>query len=381
MVNRIISASLAKTKKSILLLGPRQAGKSTLISTLEVDLEINLADELQFLTHSSDPGELVRLIELQNPHAIFIDEVQRLPKILNTVQSIIDKNKKLKFYLTGSSARKLKRGGANLLPGRVLNFNLGPFVAAEFNYKMDTAQALTRGTLPEPYLETNSPDAESLLKSYAANYLKEEIKAEALTRNLESFARFLHETVLQVGKFIDLTKMAKAAKISRHAVPRYFEILEDTLVGQRLFPFAPLAKSEDLIRHPKFFLFDNGVYNGILQNFIASPDRIGVLSEQLVFNQIQHSAWAHRKDAVISTFRTRKGVEVDFIAEIEAKTFAVEVKTSSQVSTSDCEGLVYFNKCFPKNSGLFIFHMGIKEQKMGPVWVLPWQKGLREMGL
>src|SRR4051812_11081310 len=126
MISRLISEPIAKTKKSVLLLGPRQVGKSTLIAALKPDLSINLADELQYMTHSSRPEELHKLIELQSAETIFIDEVQRLPHILNTVQALVDKQKHLKFYLTGSSARKLKRGGANLLPGRVLNFKLGP---------------------------------------------------------------------------------------------------------------------------------------------------------------------------------------------------------------------------------------------------------------
>ncbi|MDZ4678453.1 MAG: AAA family ATPase [Oligoflexia bacterium] len=381
MINRLISESIAKTKKSILLLGPRQVGKSTLVSRLTPDLSINLADEVEFMTHSSHPEELAKLIELQSAKSIFIDEIQRLPRILNTVQALADKQKGLKFYLTGSSARKLKRGGANLLPGRVLNFKLGPLVAAEMAYKFDTKKILSRGSLPEAYLEGQSNEAEHLLKSYAANYLKEEIKAEALTRNIESFARFLNESVLSVAQFMDLTKIAKKAKISRHAIPRYFEILEDTLIGYRVFPFAPLAESEDLIRHPKFYLFDNGVYNGMLQNFIPSADRIGILAEQLVFIQILHSAWAWNKDITISSFRTRKGIEVDFIAETKNGTVAIEVKAGDRFTTEDGDGLLYFQKVFPRHSGLFIFHMGHTERRMGPIWALPWQKGLRELGL
>lgn len=381
MIDRCVTAALAKTRKSVLLLGPRQAGKSTLVSGLKPDLSINLADELEFMTHSSQPAELQRLIELQSARSIFIDEVQRLPRILNTVQAIIDRKKTVKFYLTGSSARKLKRGEANLLPGRVLNFRLGPLTATELGYKIDTDRALSRGTLPEPYLEDETREMEQLLRAYAANYLKEEIKAEALTRNLESFARFLNEAILSVGKFVDMTKLANRAKISRHAAPRYFEILEDTLIGYRVFPFAPLAGSEDLIRHPKFFLFDNGVYNGLLRNFTPSPDRLGVLAEQLVFGQVLHSGWAKDVDAEIFSFRTRGGIKIDFVVTIGKDTYGIEVKGKSRPSTDELQCLLYFNQVFPRSSGLFLLHMGSWEFRMGPIWVLPWQKGLREMGL
>jgi uncharacterized protein len=381
MISRIISREIEKTKKSVLLLGPRQAGKSTLVSQLKPDLSVNFADEGEFLTHSSRPEELAKLIKTQNARTIFLDEVQRMPRVLNTVQSILDRQRELKFYLTGSSARKLKRGGANLLPGRVLNFKLGPLVAAEMSYEFDSTRILGLGSLPEAYLEPSERDAQRLLSSYAANYLKEEIKAEALTRNLESFARFFQEALLSVGQFLDFTKLAKRARISRHAVPRYFEILEDTLVGYRMFPFPELIQSQDLVRHPKFFLFDNGVYNGVLGNFTPSKDRIGILAEQLVYSQILHSGWAKEIEPEIFSFRTRGGAEVDFILKIKERVFAIEVKAGENVTAEDTEGLAYFASAYPKVKGLFIFHMGQHERKFGPIWALPWQRGLQEMGL
>jgi predicted AAA+ superfamily ATPase len=238
MITRIISKEMRNTKKSVILLGPRQVGKSTLIQSLKRNLEINLADELEFLKFSANPEAFKEVIEGNPYKTVYINEIQRLPKLLNTIQSIIDKNRNLKFYLTGSSARKLKRGDANLLPGRLLNFNLGPFVASEFDYKMDGQKALTYGTLPEPYLNKSEKENNQLLRSYAGNYLKEEIKAESLVRNLDSFARFFVEVTACVAGFVDYTKLATKAKISRHAIPRYFKILEDTLVGNRLNYFS-----------------------------------------------------------------------------------------------------------------------------------------------
>jgi predicted AAA+ superfamily ATPase len=381
IISRKIEAHLKKTKKSVFLLGPRQVGKSTLITSLKPDLIINLADELEFLKYSSQPDEIRKIISINKPSSVYVDEVQRLPKILNTIQAIIDQNKNIKFYLTGSSARKLKRGGANLLPGRVLNFNLGPLVSSELNYKMNTKNCLEIGTLPEIYLSVRTTETLRLLRSYSANYLKEEIQAEALTRNLESFARFLKESVLNIGQFIDYTKLSKNAKISRHACPRYFEILEDTMVGNRIYPFNMIESGCDLVRHPKFFFFDNGVYNGLLGNFVASLDRIGPLAEQLIYSQIQHSAWATEKELELFSFRDRTGLEVDFILKLENIVYGIEVKMSDNIGSSDLNGLHYFDQVFPKNKGLFIFHMGNKETKIGKVWSLPWQKGLKTIGL
>lgn len=381
MINRIISTQLSKTKKSVLLLGPRQVGKSTLMNTLKPQLKVNLAREEDFLLHSSQPGELQKQIEVSRAQTILVDEVQRIPSILNTIQSLLDENKQLKFFLTRSSARKLKRGGANLLPGRVLNYRLGPLVAAELGTKIDTQKILSLGSLPEIYLSSDAHEGRKIIKSYVANYLKEEIKAEALTQNLEAFSRFLHSAILSCSQFVDYTKLAKASKISRHSIPRYFEILEDTLLGYLIRPFEPLQKEADLIKHPKFFLFDTGVYNSILNNFEPSLDRIGVLSENLVFSQMLHSAWAFDKEIQISTFRTRKDIEVDFIVKVEQSCFGVEVKNSAGATSEDCEGLSYFSKLYPQNKGLFIFHMEKSEKKLGKIWSLPWYKGLSELGL
>lgn len=381
MIYRSITAPLKQAKKSVLLLGPRQAGKSTLIQSLNPDLTINFADEMEFLTHSSKPDEVSRLLHLHQAKTIFIDEIQRIPQILNSVQALVDHNKSLKFYLSGSSARKLKRGGANLLPGRVLNYKLGPLVARELDYKMKTTNLVTTGSLPEIYLSSSTKEAQKLISSYAANYLREEIKAEALTRSLDSFARFLNESILSCGQFIDFSKMAKKAKISRHSVPRYFEILEDTLIGYRVLPFEPLREDQDLIRHPKFYLFDNGVYNSLLGNFVASPDRIGILAEQLVFSQLLHSSWAQDIDIQISSLRTRKGQEVDFVVKIDSQVFAIEVKTSDTLSSEDFAGLEFFKSVYPQTKGGFIFHLGQNERKVGKFWSVPWQQGLKEMGL
>lgn len=382
MISRLLSSSLRKSPKSVLLLGPRQVGKSTLIKALKPELEINLADEAQFLRYASDPAQFRDDILGSECSTIFIDEIQRLPRLLNSIQAIIDDNRALKFYLTGSSARKLRRSDANLLPGRILQYNLGPLVASELDYKLNTNKALEIGTLPEAYLEKSRELSERLLKTYAGVYLAEEIKAESLVRDLNSFARFLSEVGVLLGTFIDLTKLAQRAKISRHAAPRYFEILEDSMIGRRLYPFTGCEHDIDLVKHPKFYLFDNGVANGMLGNFIASRDRIGILAEQLVLNQLVHSAWAHDQDITVSTFRTRSGLEVDYIVTLSNKLFAIEVKTSDNIATDDLTGLQFFHEHFKgKVAGAYVLHMGKTARKFGKIWSLPWQEGLREIGL
>jgi len=193
LFSRLVAGAIANSQKSVLLLGPRQTGKSTLMRALKPDLEIDLAHEAVFLEFAQNPRALEERMAAVKSKTVFIDEVQRLPSLLNTMQSIIDRGaaKSPRFLLTGSSARKLRRGRANLMPGRIHTFDLGPLCAAECDYKLDVQSALATGTLPGIYSEANPNERKKTLRSYAATYLKEEIQAEALTRNIEGFARVL----------------------------------------------------------------------------------------------------------------------------------------------------------------------------------------------
>lgn len=381
MISRNISSHLKNTKKSVLLLGPRQVGKSTLIRSMKPDLSINLADEEEFFHFSGNPGELRSRIETLHPKTIFIDEIQRIPSLLNTIQSLLDLDSSLKFILTGSSARKLRKGGANLLPGRIFNFHLGPLVASELKYLANSKELLEFGSLPEIVTEKAVDFRQQHLRSYFTNYLKEEIKAEALVRNLEAFTRFIHVAIQNSGRFIDYSKFAKQAKISRHAFSRFYEIFEDTLIGQRVWPFEAAREDADLIRHPKFFLFDNGVFNAAIGNFTASHDRTGILAEQLIHNQFLHSAWSRSRELKISSFRTRGGLEVDFILELDGIPIAIEVKSSETATDEAVRNLKSFQSYYPKCKRLRVLHLGKKEVKAGNVWSRPWQKELEDLGL
>ena len=182
---------IKNSPKSVLLLGPRQTGKSTLMRQLNVDLNINLMKESTYLEFAANPNRLEELMAGTKPSSVLIDEIQRLPSLLNTIQTLIDESDTpAKFYMTGSSARKLKRGAANLLPGRLITYCMGPLSAGELNYQIDN-ESLAYGTLPEVQFMQSSVLKEKLLTSYTGTYLKEEIQAEALTKNIEGFARFL----------------------------------------------------------------------------------------------------------------------------------------------------------------------------------------------
>jgi uncharacterized protein len=231
---------LVASTKSFLLLGPRQTGKSTLVASLEPDVEINLAHEPTFLEFLRNPSELEqRLPRSGTQGTVFIDEIQRLPSLLNTVQFLLDRREnRLKFCLTGSSARKLRLGQANLLPGRIHTYTLGPLSCGELNDELDVRKALSYGTLPGICTADDDRTREKTLRSYAAIYLKEEVQAESLARNLEGFARFLSIVAAWSGQYLDLAKMAAAAYVARQTAVRYFEVLEDCLLIRRVEAFS-----------------------------------------------------------------------------------------------------------------------------------------------
>ncbi|MBI2963595.1 MAG: ATP-binding protein [Deltaproteobacteria bacterium] len=384
MISRRIGSFLTKGRRSFLLLGPRQTGKSTLVASLEPALTINLMHEPTYLDFARNPRELEERIDAlpreRSRRAIFIDEVQRLPSLLNTLQVLLDEpGGARRFWLTGSSARKLRRGGANLLPGRIHEYRLGPIVAAECRHDLDTRRALSLGTLPAMLTGDDVADARKTLRTYAATYLKEEVQAEALTRNLEGFARFLTVAAERAGQLLDLSKLASTAAVARQSAVRFFEILEDSLVVHRLSPFSK-SSTRRLVQHPKYYFFDVGVLNGLLGNFEASADRIGNLFEHLVVTQIIHSAAAFDREIRPSTFRTEHGLEVDVVCESGDELWAVEIKASRNVGAADLRGLRAFADFTGRKARLAVFYLGEVARRVAGVDVLPWQQGLEEMG-
>ena len=381
MLERLVKPFLEKTKKSVLLLGPRQTGKSTLIKSISPDLSINLALESTYLEFTSNPRELEERLGSAAVKTVFIDEVQRLPGLLNTIQAIVDeKEGAIKFYLTGSSARKLKRGKANLLPGRIHTYRLGPLVASELNYQLDEKQALSTGTLPGIWTEADPQERSKTLRTYAATYLKEEIQAEALSKNIEGFSRFLFIAAAEAGKFLDMTKLASEAKVPRQTAVRFFEILEDTLIIRRSEAFRKSSRKR-LIQSPRSFFFDTGVLNGLLNNFVVSADRIGILFEHLIFNQLVNSAEARDRNIRISSYRTEHGAEVDFIIELDGEVIALEVKASSNVGKSDLTGLRSFAEYFRKKHRPLVAYMGNATRVIEGIEIFPWLLLLKDLGL
>lgn len=377
LTKRILSNEIIDTKKSVLLLGPRQTGKSTLIRSLNPDIEINLADQETFIQHISDPGLIKR--EIKDHKKIFIDEIQRIPSLLNTIQSLIDHNPQLQFLLTGSSARKLKRGQANLLPGRVLGYELAPLTHEELGIDFDENKAMQRGLLPGIYHEKSDVIAHKILKTYSSTYLKEEIQAEALTRDIEGFARYFQVIASRSGNFIDFSKFSSTAMIERTTARRYFDVLTDTMVIYPVEPFTQ-SKRRRLVQHPKYYFFDVGVLNGSLDNFGVSFDRVGSLFEHLFLQLVISSAKAHDDTIRVSVYRTEAGAEVDFIIEKKNELFAIEVKATKKIGAHDLTGLKSFRDFYKKKHTPIVAYLGEKELDYDGIIVCSLLKALSILG-
>jgi predicted AAA+ superfamily ATPase len=283
MLVRTIHERIARSRTSILLLGPRQVGKSTLCRALSPTRMIDLADERRFLELSKEPGRLRdELRAIPRDSLVCIDKVQRIPSLLNVVQSIIDDpGNELRFILTGSSARKLKRRNVNLLPGRLVLEHLDPLSYFELADAVDMERAPQLGTLPGIYL--GSAEASRVLETYCEVYLREEIRGEALARNTGGYARFLDAAAIMSGSWLNYSKLASDAEIPKETVRRYVSVLEDTLLLFRIPSSRPrLRLSRRVSQRDRVFLFDVGVRNALLglHRHPTPRNQVGTLFEQ-----------------------------------------------------------------------------------------------------
>jgi predicted AAA+ superfamily ATPase len=321
MFTRILTAP----DQSMFLFGPRGTGKSTWIRRhFPTAVLYDLLDTTESLRLSRDPNMLYQEVHTLPPGSwVVVDEVQKVPELLNEVQRLIE-TKRLRFVLSGSSARKLRRGGTNLLAGRALVERLFPIVSAEVDFTLNVAEALVHGTLP---MALTGGDPRSYLTSYAQTYLQEEIKAEALTRNIGHFARFLEVAARQNAQVTNVSAIARDAGVSRQTVQNYFEVLVDTLLGQWLQPWK-LKRSTKQIAHPKFFLFDAGVARALSGRlpYPPSPEEQGPLMETFVHNEIGAYLSYTGRRYPLYFWRSYDGLEVDFFCETAAGFTAMEVK-------------------------------------------------------
>ena len=365
MLDRTQFARLKNSTKSFLLLGPRQVGKSTLIQSLAPSKLINLMDENLYVSYLKEPVRLKReLASLDRPSLVAIDEIQRVPALLNMIQLLLDEGSKHRFLLTGSSARKLKRGHANLLPGRILMEHLDPLSFWELGEKFDLEKAILLGTLPGVYLE-ETQTASEILESYEQIYLREEIQAEALTRNLGSYGRFLDLAAEASGQWINYSKISSDSEIPKETLRRFYSLLEDTLVAFRVEAFRPKTSKRRVSQRERFVFFDLGVRNALLgiHKGPLSPIEKGSLFEQWIFLQMMTFNHANKKGWRISSFRTDTGAEVDWILDTGKRLIAIECKWGKNVSAHDWAGLKTFDQYATRPVKKYVVYTGLSAQQ------------------
>lgn len=371
MVSRILEKPL-KNRKSFFLFGPRGTGKTYWIKQkLGNAVYIDLLDMEVYSLLLSSPHRLQDFIPKNYTDWIIIDEVQKIPALLNEVHRLIEKDKHI-FVLTGSSARSLRKKGVNLLAGRALIYHMHPLIAQEIGAEFDVAKSLQYGLLPAILSE---PDPKAYLKSYATTYLREEVMQEGLTRNLGAFSRFLEVASFSQGQVINMSAIARETNINQKNVTNYFTILDDLLIGYRLPIFQKRAKRQT-ISHPKFYFFDAGVYQSIRPRGFADTqfEIDGAALETLFLQSLRAINDYYDLDYKLHYWRTTSGVEVDFIVYGPKGFFAFEIKRSRNVSKSDTKGLLAFQEDHPESS-LYLIHGGEQTYHWDKVTAIP----MREM--
>jgi len=365
-MNTVRKIDLNKTlqSKSCFLYGARQTGKSTLIrDTLTAHTLIQLLDPNTQRQLIQDPSSLRAMIP---PHEklVVIDEIQKVPILLDLIHLLIEE-KKIKFLLTGSNARKLKRTGVNLLGGRARTRHLFPFISQELGDQYSLEKAASIGLIPsiyfseEPYLD---------LKSYVSEYLIQEISAEGISRNIPSFSRFLEVAALSNSQILNYAQIGSDAGVKRGTVKNYFDILEDTLIGYRLQTWKKSKKRKEITAE-KFYFFDNGIVNSLVGRkdvALHSPEG-GAIFENIVLHEVRSWIEYSNQEYVMSYWRSTTGMEVDLILNDE---IAIEIKAKKSLSARDFQGLKSLKEehRFKKTA---IVYLGEREYYEGDTHVLP----------
>jgi len=342
---------------SFFLFGPRGTGKSTLLKANFPDaLFVDLLDPDSYRTYVSHPEQLRALVS-GNPKVsrFVIDEIQKAPSLLDVVHQLIEEKSRrsVQFILTGSSSRKLRRAGVNLLAGRVLLKTLHPFLAAELGSRFNLEQSLRLGLLP---LVLAAKEPEETLKSYVSLYLREEVQAEGLVRNIGSFARFLEAMSFSHASLLNTSEVARECQVGRKAVEGFVEILEDLLLGFRLKVFTRKAKRH-LVQHPKFYYMDAGIFRSLRpKGPLDVPEEMsGASLEGLVAQQLRAWIAYGQKERELFFWRTKSGVEVDFILYGQDMFLAIEVKSSRRAASKDVRALKAFLEDYPSARACLLY--------------------------
>ncbi len=370
LIERLADPKAWLEKKSHFLFGPRQTGKTFLIRHRLPDSRVyDLLDSSVYLALSQRPGRLAEELSPRD-RLVVIDEVQRLPELLHEVQRLIE-TRGTRFLLTGSSARRLRRGGVNLLGGRARTRRLHPLTSRELGERFDLGRAIERGLLPSIYF---SDDPKADLDAYTGTYLKEEIVAEGATRNAPAFSRFLHVAALCNATMVNFTNVANDAQVPRTTVYEYFEILKDTLVLHEV-PAWRLSRKRKPLVSSKYYFFDVGVASA-LQGRLVRPGtpEFGTAFETWLAHEL--IAWRdYISGEAVSYWRSTSGFEVDFILGDHT---AVEAKAKESVSPQDLKSLRALAE-EKKLKRYLCVSLEPRRRQVGEVTVLPWRQFLDDL--
>ncbi|MEO6596776.1 MAG: AAA family ATPase [Planctomycetota bacterium] len=370
------SRFLALPKASFFLFGPRGTGKSSWVGhAIPEAVVVDLLEADTYTRLQAAPERLEGMVPADHKGWVVIDEVQKIPALLDEVHRLIEK-RKWRFALTGSSARSLRRGGVNLLAGRARTLEMHPLTAAELGKDFDLAHAVRFGGLPSVWVEKDPAD---YLASYVRTYLEQEVRQEGLTRNLGGFARFLEAASFSQASVLNISGVARDCGVERKTVEQWFQALEDLLLAVRVPMFTRRAKRK-VTAHPRFFLFDAGVYRTLRPKgpLDAAAEIDGPALETLVLNELR-AANAYRKLGYdLSTWRTEGGAEVDFVLNGERGLHAIEVKRAPVVRTEDLAGLRLFGEDYPP-AKRWLLYGGKKRLRLDGVECVPLATGLVAM--
>jgi predicted AAA+ superfamily ATPase len=375
MIARLLKKPLYGNK-SFFLLGPRGTGKTRWVkSELTPAIYFDLLEDELFNRFFAYPQRLEREIPNDFPGWIIIDEVQKIPSLLNEVHRLIEAHN-YKFVLTGSSARSLRKKGVNLLAGRALTYYMHPLTAVELGNDFDLKRSLMYGHLPAVFSES---DPKKFLASYVKTYLHEEVLHEGLTRNIGGFSRFLESASFAQGSPLSMSAIARDCSVQQKTVSGFFDILDDLLIGYRLPVFSRRAKRR-IIAHPKFYFFDVGVYKAIRPRgpLDITPEIDGIALESLFLQELRAINDYFEFEYQLSYWHTSSGAEVDFIAYGPKGFFAFEVKHTDKLNSADFSGLKAFGKDYPE-AKRYLVYAGTRKAYHENIEVIPMNDALQKL--
>lgn len=388
-IPRSIEAELSQVLRrgrSLFLFGARQTGKTTLLNRMQAQLTVSLIRPDVRLRYEKTPAALVAEVEALHPEPdgspplVLLDEVQKVPLLLDVVQDLIDRGV-ARFVLTGSSARKLRRGAqSNLLPGRTAVFHLDPFSLRE-RAPSSLEQALLYGSLPGIVSLDGDREKEQDLDSYVTTYLGEEVRAEALVRNLGTFARFLELAAAEAGGIVNLRKLASEIGVAHTTIAAYYQILEDCLITDRIEPLTESATRKKLTRSDKYLFFDLGVRRAAAREGVRLlPSRFGQLFEHFVGLELLRWSRLHGRGTRIRFWRDPDGPEVDWVVESDGRYVPIEVKWADNPDERDARHLACFLSEYSAASRGIVVCRAPRRMLLGERLVaVPWQSLIAEV--